>query len=116
MDLSLVRYTNLVNGYGSLNVTKLDILDALKEIKVGVAYRLNGKLIDSLPGNLEEFSKVEVVYETLKGWERDITKVTKAEDLPKEAIDYIRFIEKHTGVPVSWVGTGPSDEAMVRLI
>ena len=83
MDLSLVRYTNLVNGYASLNVTKLDILDALKEIKVGVAYRLNGKLIDSLPGNLDEFSKVEVVYETLKGWERDITKVTKAEDLPK---------------------------------
>lgn len=116
LDLSLIRYTNLVNGYASLNLTKLDILDAFKQIKVGVAYRLNGKLIDSLPGNLDDLSKVEVVYQTLKGWEKDITKVTRPEDLPKEAIDYIRFIEKNVGVPVSWVGTGPSDEAMVRLI
>jgi len=50
---------------------------------VGVGYKLNGKSIDCLPGNLDDFSKVEVVYETLKGWEKDITKVTKPEDLPK---------------------------------
>ena len=68
LDLSLIRYTNLVNGYTSLNLTKFDILDCFKEIKVGVGYRLNGKLIDSLPGNLNDFSKVQVVYETLKGW------------------------------------------------
>ncbi len=52
----------------------------------------------------------------MKGWQRDISKVTKAEDLPKEAVDYIRFIEKQVGVPVSWVGTGPANEAMVRMI
>lgn len=75
-----------------MNLTKLDILDPFKEIKVAVEYKLNGRQIDSLPGNLDDLSKVEVVYETLKGWEKDITKVTKAEDLPKEAIDYIRFI------------------------
>lgn len=65
---------------------------------------------------MEDLERVEVVYETLKGWKKDLTKVTKPEDLPKEAIDYIRFIEKNTGVPVSWVGTGPSDEAMLRLL
>jgi len=97
-------------------LTKLDILDELKEIKVGVGYKLNGKLIDSLPGNFDDFSKLEVVYETLKGWQKDISKVTKAEDLPKEAVAYIRFIEKNIGIPVSWVGTGPSDEAMVKLV
>jgi len=69
-----------------------------------------------LPGSLEDLAKVEVVYEKLKGWEKDITKCVKAEQLPKEAIDYIRFMERHTGVKVSWVGTGPSDEAMVQLI
>lgn len=106
----------MINGYTSLNLTKLDILDDFQEIKVGVEYKLNGKKIDSLPGSLEDFSKVEIVYETLKGWKKDLTKVTKAEDLPKEAIDYIRFIEKHVGVPVSWVGTGPADEAMVKLL
>ena len=58
LDLNLVRYTHLINGYHSLNLTKLDILDTLPEIKVGVEYWLNGKQIDSLPGNLEHFQKV----------------------------------------------------------
>lgn len=106
----------MVNGYHSLNITKLDILDTLPEIKVGVEYWLNGRQIDSLPGNLEHFQKVEVKYATLKGWQKDISKITKAEDLPKEAIEYIRFIEKIVGVPVSWVGTGPANEAMVQMI
>jgi adenylosuccinate synthase len=65
---------------------------------------------------LEDLNRVEVVYETLKGWKKDISKITKPEDLPKEAIDYIRFIEKHVGVPVSWVGTGPSELSMIRMV
>jgi len=68
LDLSLVRYTYMVNGYNSLNLTKLDILDTFKEIKVAVAYKLDGKLLDSLPGSLDDLARVEVVYETLKGW------------------------------------------------
>ena len=116
LDLPLLRYTNMINGFSSWNLTKLDILDSFKNIKVAVAYKLNGKELDSLPGSLEDLAKVEVVYETLKGWEHDITKITKADHLPKEAVDYIRFIERHTGVKVSWVGTGPSDEAMVQLL
>ena len=82
----------MFNGYHSWNLTKLDILDTFKEIKVAVAYKLDGKELDSIPGSLDDLAKVEVVYETLKGWEKDITKITKAEDLPKEAIDYIKFI------------------------
>lgn len=106
----------MVNGYHSLNLTKLDILDNLPEIKVAVEYSLNGRQIDSLPGNLEHFRNVQVKYVTLKGWQKDISKVTKPEHLPQEAVDYIRFIEKNVGVPVSWVGTGPSNEAMVQMI
>jgi adenylosuccinate synthase len=52
LDLNLVKYTNMINGYDSLNITKLDILDEVSEIKVGVEYKLNGKKIDSLPGSL----------------------------------------------------------------
>lgn len=63
--------------------------------------------MDSIPGSLEDFEKVEVVYETLKGWKKDLTGMKNPEELPKECIDYIRFVEKHTGVPVSWVGNGP---------
>jgi adenylosuccinate synthase len=58
LDLNLVRYTHMINGYHSLNLTKLDILDTLPDIKVGVEYWLNGTKIDSLPGNLEHFQKV----------------------------------------------------------
>lgn len=73
----------MINGYHSINLTKLDILDELEEIKVGVEYKLNGRQIDSIPGNLEDFEKVEIKYETLKGWKKDISKITKAENLPK---------------------------------
>lgn len=82
----------MINGYHSLNLTKLDILDTLPEIKVGVEYYLNGRQIDSVPGNLQDFEKVEVKYATLKGWQKNISKVTKAEDLPKQAVEYIKFI------------------------
>ena len=68
----------MINGYSSLNLTKLDILDDFDEIKVGVGYKLDGKLLDSIPGSLEDFGKVEVVYETLKGWKKDITQIKKA--------------------------------------
>lgn len=92
LDLAVLRYTNLINGYTSLNLTKLDILDELEEIKVAVAYKLDGRELDTVPSSMEDLQRVEVVYETLKGWKKDLTKVTKPENLPKEAIDYIRFI------------------------
>ena len=65
----------MINGYDSLNLTKLDILDTLPEIKVGIGYKLRGKKINSIPGSLEEFSSVEVEYTTLKGWQKDTSKI-----------------------------------------
>lgn len=83
LDLNLVRYTHMVNGYDSINITKLDILDTLPEIKVAVEYKLNGKAIHSVPASLADFKNVEVVYETLKGWQKDTSKIRKKENLPK---------------------------------
>ncbi len=83
LDLNLVRYTHLVNGYDSINITKLDILDNLTEIKVAVEYKLRGKSIHVVPASLIDFKEVEVVYETLKGWNKDTSKIRKKEDLPK---------------------------------
>lgn len=57
----------MINDYTSINITKLDILSDLDEIKIGVEYRINGKPIDYIPGTIDELSKVEVVYETMKG-------------------------------------------------
>lgn len=116
LDLNLIRYTHMINGYTSLNITKLDILDTFSTIKVCVGYKLNGKQIRIIPSTLQDLQKVEPIYETVKGWNKDTTKVRKAQELPKEAVEYIRLIERHTGIKVSWVGTGPGNDAMVKMI
>uniref|UniRef100_A0AAF6ZFA7 Adenylosuccinate synthetase isozyme 1 n=1 Tax=Bos taurus TaxID=9913 RepID=A0AAF6ZFA7_BOVIN len=90
LDLMILRYAHMVNGFTALALTKLDILDALDEIKVGVAYKLGGKRIPYFPANQEILQKVEVEYETLPGWKADTTGARKWEDLPPQAQSYIR--------------------------
>ncbi|CAO3607466.1 unnamed protein product [Mucor hiemalis] len=114
LDLVAVNYSNMINGYTSFNLTKLDILDQLPKIKVAVAYHLDGKKMASFPADLSVLAKVEVEYVELDGWMSDISKCTQFEDLPENAKKYIAFIEKETGVPVEWIGVGPGREAMIH--
>lgn len=67
LDIPVLKYSHLLNDYTSINITKLDILDDLDEIKIGTEYRVNGKKIDYMPGSIDELAKVEVVYESIKG-------------------------------------------------
>lgn len=113
LDLVVLKYSTLINGYTSLNITKLDVLDTFKEIPVGVSYTLRGKKLDLFPEDLNVLGKVDVEYVTLPGWEQDITKITAYEDLPENAKKYLKFIEDFVGVPIEWVGTGPARESMV---
>jgi adenylosuccinate synthase len=115
LDLVVVKYSTLINGYTALNITKLDVLDQLPEIKVAVAYKYNGKTLESFPEDLSVCEKVEVEYKTLKGWQKDISGVRRYDDLPQEAKEYLRFIEEFVGVPVKWVGVGPGREAMLTV-
>ncbi|CEP25133.1 unnamed protein product [Cyberlindnera jadinii] len=114
LDLVVLKYSTMINGYTSLNITKLDVLDTFKEIQVGVAYTLNGKTLSSFPEDLIDLGKVEVVYETLPGWNQDITKIKSYDELPENAKKYLEFIEKFVEVPVEWVGTGPGRESMLH--
>lgn len=114
LDLVIMKYSTLINGYTSLNITKLDVLDTFKEIPVGIAYHYKGQKLDLFPEDLIKLGKVEVEYKVLPGWEQDITKITKYEDLPENAKKYIKFVEDFIGVPVEWVGTGPSRDTMVH--
>ncbi|XP_023061525.1 adenylosuccinate synthetase isozyme 1 isoform X2 [Piliocolobus tephrosceles] len=98
LDLMILRYAHMVNGFTALALTKLDILDVLGEIKVGISYKLNGKRIPYFPANQEMLQKVEVEYETLPGWKADTTGARRWEDLPPQAQNYIRFVENHVGV------------------
>ena len=114
LDLVVLKYSTWINGYTSLNVTKLDVLDTFKTIPVGISYSINGKKLESFPEDLMTLGKVDVEYVNLPGWNQDITKITKYEDLPDNAKNYLKFIEDFVGVPVEWVGTGPGRESMLH--
>jgi adenylosuccinate synthase len=114
LDCVLLRYTNMLNDYSALALTKLDVLSTLDEIKIGTAYMLDGKELDSPPTNANKLSRVQVVYETFPGWKKDISNVRKFDDLPKEAQDYVKYIEDFVEVPVKWIGVGQDRDAIIH--
>lgn len=114
LDLVVLKYSTWINGYTHLNLTKLDVLDTFKEIKAAVGYKYKGELLESFPEDLRVLGKVDVVYKTFPGWEQDITNVKRYEDLPEKAKTYLKFIEDFVGVPIKYVGTGPSRDSMLE--
>ncbi|XP_039225050.1 adenylosuccinate synthetase isozyme 2 isoform X2 [Crotalus tigris] len=115
LDLVLLRYAHMINGFTALALTKLDILDVFPEIKIGVAYRLDDKIIPHFPANQEVLNKVEVQYETFPGWKKDISNARTFDELPVNAQNFVRFIDMELGVPVKWIGVGKSRESMIQL-
>ncbi|CAH6723631.1 adenylosuccinate synthetase [[Candida] jaroonii] len=114
LDLVVLKYSCLINGYTDLNITKLDVLDQFKEIKVGISYSYNGEKLSSFPEDLTKLGKVDVEYVTLPGWNEDITKIKNFDDLPENAKKYLKFIEDFVNVPIKWVGTGPGRDSMLK--
>ncbi|SCU98439.1 LAMI_0F14642g1_1 [Lachancea mirantina] len=114
LDLVVLKYSALINGYTRLNITKLDVLDTFEEIQIGVSYSLRGKKLDLFPEDLIALGNVDVEYVTLPGWKQDITKITEYEDLPENAKKYLKYIEDFVGVPIEWVGVGPARESMLH--
>jgi len=114
LDLAVLRHTNMVNGYTAVAITKLDILDTLAEIRVGVSYSLNGKKIDYFPTSMADLGAVEVEYVTLPGWMTSTESVRSFDALPENARNYITFIEQQLGVPVRWIGVGKERCSMIR--
>ena len=115
-DAVVVRYAHALNGFTSLNLTKLDVLDALPEVKIAVGYRLRGVPLapGAFPALLEDLSAVEVDYETLPGWQSSTRGVTDFRALPRRAQDYVRRIEALVGAPVAYIGTGPGRHEMIQ--
>ncbi len=106
-DAFATRYAAEINGFTSVALTKLDVLDALDEIKVCVGYMLNGKKCDSLPSVSQDLRRVEPIYETLPGWKSETLGVTDLRELPPKAREYINFLSNHIGVEIGLVSTGP---------
>ncbi|XP_075147779.1 adenylosuccinate synthetase [Haematobia irritans] len=116
LDIPLLRYTSLVNGYTCICLTKLDILDTLDEIKVAVAYkRADGKTLDHFPGTIAELASIEVEYAVLPGWKTCTENIRDFKELPENAQKYVRFIEKELSVPIRWVGVGKGRESIINV-
>ncbi|KAL7728788.1 hypothetical protein ACLKA6_004149 [Drosophila palustris] len=116
LDIPLLKYTSLVNGYTCICITKLDILDTLPEIKVGINYkRSNGENLDHFPGTISELGSIEVEYATLPGWQTSTEHVRNFKELPENAQNYVRFLESHLSVPVRWVGVGKGRESIINV-
>ena len=113
-DVPLLRYTSMLNGFDSLIVTKLDVLDGFPEIKVCVSYEIDGETVDTMPAENAVFEQIEPVYETLPGWPEPTKGITHFDALPQNAKDYLKFLSQQTGVEIGAISTGPErDETIV---
>jgi adenylosuccinate synthase len=113
-DAVMLRHAVRLNSLSELAITKLDILDTLDTVKVCVAYDVRGVRHDHLPYHQSDLHAARPVYEELPGWKTDLTKATEQHHLPREAEDYLAFLEEQVGVPVRLVGTGPGREQFVH--
>jgi adenylosuccinate synthase len=114
-DAPLLRYTATINGFDSLVVTKLDVLDEFDPIPVCVGYRIGGKEVCGMPPTVAEIAKIEPVYESVPGWNTSTFGISNYQELPAKAKQYIAFLEAHTGVEVGCISTGPErNQTIVR--
>lgn len=116
-DAELVRFAVQINGFTKLALTKLDVLDTFVEIKLCTGYELNGKEVNYYDGDAVFLTKVIPVYKTLKGWKQSTRGITKFDELPIQAKEYIKEVEKQAGAPIAYISTGPArEELIVRQI
>ncbi len=110
LDLVVTKYSAEINGVTNIHITKLDIMSQFDEIKVCVAYELDGKRITTYPASLEQIERCKPVYEIIPGWHSDITACKCIQDLPENARKYINLISKYCGAEVTSASFGPARE------
>jgi adenylosuccinate synthase len=112
LDLVALKYTIMLNGVTQLIMTKADVLDSFDTIKVAVTYKVNGEETQEVPYDID--AKIEPIYKDFKGWNKSIAKIKKLDELPAELMNYIKFIETETKVPITIVSVGPDREATIN--
>lgn len=114
-DAPLVRYTAAINGFDSMVVTKLDVLDALERIPVCTQYRINGSATSEMPATSRDLARIEPVYEVLPGWKSSTRGISNWDKLPGAAQEYLLFLERESGVEAGCISTGPErNETILR--
>ena len=112
-DAVIGRYAVRINGLDCLAITKLDVLDELEEIKVCVAYEIDGKICNHFPTNASQFANCKPVYKTLPGWQESTKGCRSLSDLPKKALNYLKYMAELMKVPIAIVSVGPSRDQTI---
>jgi len=113
LDLPTLKYSVMLNGVTDLIMTKPDVLSGLDTFNVATSYEIDGKIVDTVPYTFE--GEIKPIFKEFKGWKQDISKIKSFDALPDELKQYIKYVEKETGVPVSIVSVGPDrDETIIR--
>ncbi len=105
-DAFLVAYSKMINGIDSVAVTKLDVLSHFDKIKVCVGYEINGKKLKHFPTSVDQLSKVTPIYETLDGWNQNISDCKSYDELPSRTKDYLNFISSQAGIKIDIISVG----------
>eukprot|EP00339_Tiarina_fusa_P004884 CAMPEP_0117049758 /NCGR_PEP_ID=MMETSP0472-20121206/34358_1 /TAXON_ID=693140 ORGANISM="Tiarina fusus, Strain LIS" /NCGR_SAMPLE_ID=MMETSP0472 /ASSEMBLY_ACC=CAM_ASM_000603 /LENGTH=484 /DNA_ID=CAMNT_0004763287 /DNA_START=94 /DNA_END=1548 /DNA_ORIENTATION=+ len=108
LDIPQLKYSVAINGFTSLNLTKVDVLTGLPEVKVGKGYKYRGEYLTTMPASLAQLKDVQVEFESMPGWSEDITTCKTFDELPLNCQKYILRIEELCGVPIRWIGVGPN--------
>lgn len=114
LDLVALKYAVTINGVNKLMMMKADVLSGFEKIKICTAYLYKGNKITHLPYNIDS-ENVTPIYETFDGWEKDLTKISVKDELPKNLKEYIKFIESETEVPIKIVSVGPDRNQTIEL-
>ncbi len=114
LDLPALKYSIMLSGVTELNMTKSDVLTHFDTLLVCTAYKINGKVVDELPFDIN--LPVEPVYKEMPVWKEDISKMRSKDELPVEMLDYLKFIESEVKVPISVISVGADREQFVSLI
>ena len=115
LDAAALKRSIIINGISGLCITKLDVLDGLKEIKVCTGYRLNGQTVDILPLDADDIVACEPIYDTFPGWEGSTFGITQWDRLPMNARRYLERVQEFIGAPIDMVSTGPDREHTILL-
>ncbi|BDV03465.1 MAG: adenylosuccinate synthetase [Candidatus Hepatoplasma scabrum] len=115
-DATLIRYAKRINGITKISITLLDVLSGLDQVKIAINYRLDGKIIDSIPLLAKNLARVEIEYLTLKGWKEDISNVKSFDQLPLNAKQYLKTIEKYSEIKIAQFSVGPKAEQTIEVL
>lgn len=114
-DAVMVKQAITTSGISGISLTKLDVLDGMEELKICIAYKLDGVTLKRLPANASAQARVEPIYESLPGWNGSTRGARSWAELPAEAVKYVRRVEELIGCPVSMVSTSPEREDVILM-